>query len=127
VKPEGGPAMSVKPGKKSCVRTSGIITLSAWWPSDGWDEACLRWGYNDQSRQGHQCSETKPTGESWFHISTPLGNEPGSLMTRSKQVNYWTSGTVRECSEIASSPQQTEYSDLALTKCLTSTNCIPKI
>jgi hypothetical protein len=29
VKPEGGPAMSVKPGKKSCVRTSGIITLSA--------------------------------------------------------------------------------------------------
>jgi hypothetical protein len=29
VKPEGGPAVSVKPGQKSCVRSSGIITLSA--------------------------------------------------------------------------------------------------
>jgi hypothetical protein len=29
VKPEGGPPVSVKPGEKSCVRSSGIITLSA--------------------------------------------------------------------------------------------------
>ncbi len=35
VKPEGGTAASVKPGQKSCVRSSGIITLSAWGPSDG--------------------------------------------------------------------------------------------
>ncbi len=36
------------------------------------DEARLRRGH-DQSRQGHQCSETTLTGESQFHISTPLG------------------------------------------------------
>jgi hypothetical protein len=35
VKPEGGPPASVKPGQKSCVRSSGIITLLAQWPSDG--------------------------------------------------------------------------------------------
>jgi hypothetical protein len=35
VKPEGGPAASVKTGQESCVRSSGIITLSARWPSDG--------------------------------------------------------------------------------------------
>ncbi len=40
-------------------------------------------------------------GESRFHISTPLGIEPGSLMTGSKRVDHWTSGTVCECSEIA--------------------------
>ncbi len=34
VKPEGGPAASMKPGQKSCVRSSGIITLSAQRPSD---------------------------------------------------------------------------------------------
>jgi hypothetical protein len=27
VKPEGGPAASMKPGQDSCVRSSGIITL----------------------------------------------------------------------------------------------------
>jgi hypothetical protein len=38
------------------------------------DEARLRRGHrNDQSRLGHQCSETTLTGESWFHLSTPLG------------------------------------------------------
>ncbi len=37
------------------------------------DEACLRWGHNNQSRRGHQCSETTLTGESQFHISTPQG------------------------------------------------------
>jgi hypothetical protein len=31
----GGPAASVKPGQKSCVRLSGIITLLARRPSDG--------------------------------------------------------------------------------------------
>jgi hypothetical protein len=35
VKLEGGPAASVKPGQKSCVKSSGIITLSARGPSDG--------------------------------------------------------------------------------------------
>jgi hypothetical protein len=45
------------------------------------------------------------TEESWFHISTPLGIEPRSLMTGSKWVDHWTSGTVCECSEIAGSPQ----------------------
>jgi hypothetical protein len=71
------------------------------------DEACLRRGHNDQSRWGHQCSETMLTGESRFHISIPLGIEPGSLMTGSKRVDHWTSGTVYECSEIAGSPQTT--------------------
>ncbi len=35
VKPEGRPAASMKPGQESCVRSSGIITLSARGPSDG--------------------------------------------------------------------------------------------
>ncbi len=35
MKPEGRPAASVKPGKESCVRSSGIITLSVRGPSDG--------------------------------------------------------------------------------------------
>jgi hypothetical protein len=34
-------------------------------------------------------------------LSTPLGIEPGSLMTGSKRVDHWTSGTVCEFSEIA--------------------------
>jgi hypothetical protein len=34
VKPEGGPAASVKPGQKSCVRSSEIITLSVRRPCD---------------------------------------------------------------------------------------------
>jgi hypothetical protein len=47
------------------------------------------------------CSKTTLTGESRFHISTPPGIEPGSLMTGSKWVDHWTSGSVYECSEIA--------------------------
>jgi hypothetical protein len=35
----------------------------------------------------------------------PWGIELGSLMTGSKQVDHWTSGTVCECSEVAGSPQ----------------------
>ncbi len=35
VKPEGKPAESVKPGKESCVRSNGIITLLVQGPSDG--------------------------------------------------------------------------------------------
>jgi hypothetical protein len=69
------------------------------------DEARLRRGHNDQSRRGQQCSKTTLTGESRFHISNPLGIEPGSLKSGSKQVDHWTSGTVYECSEIAGSPQ----------------------
>jgi hypothetical protein len=69
------------------------------------DKARLRQGHNEQSRRGHQCSETTLTGESRFHISTPLGIEPRSVMTGSKRVVHWTSETWCECSEIASSPQ----------------------
>ncbi len=50
-------------------------------------------------------SETALTGESQFQISAPLVIEPGSLMTGSKQVDRWTSGTVYECSKIAGSAQ----------------------
>jgi hypothetical protein len=35
VKPEERPAASMKPGQESCVRSSGIITLLARGPSDG--------------------------------------------------------------------------------------------
>ncbi len=119
VKLEGGPAASMKPGQKSSVRSSGIITLLARWPSDGsgrspcwhdglvtvWDEARLRWGHNDQSRLGHQCSETTLTGESRFHKKTPLVIEPGSLMMGSKGLTHWTRESVCECSEIVGSPQ----------------------
>jgi hypothetical protein len=38
------------------------------------DEARLTRGHNDQSCQGHQCSETTLTGESPFHTSTPCGD-----------------------------------------------------
>ncbi len=66
-------------------------------------EACLRWGHNNQSHWGHQCSETTLTGESPFHISPPMGFEPGSLMAGSKRVVHWTSEKSCECSEIAGS------------------------
>ncbi len=75
----------------------GLVTVQ--------DKARLRRGHNDQTRRGHQCSETTVTGESRFYISIPLGIEPGSLMTGSKRVDHWASGTVCECSEIAGSPQ----------------------
>ncbi len=50
------------------------------------------------------------TGESQFHINTPLGIEPGFLMTGSKWVDHWTSGTVFDCREIAGSPQYKSFS-----------------
>ncbi len=50
-------------------------------------------------------SEKTLTGESQFHISTPLVIELVSLMMGSKRVDHWTSGAVCECSEIAGSPQ----------------------
>jgi hypothetical protein len=68
------------------------------------DEARLRRGNDDQSRRGHQWSKTSLTGESRFHISTPRGFAPGSLVTGSKQVVHWTSETWWERSEIAGSP-----------------------
>jgi hypothetical protein len=50
----------------SHCRHEGLVMLR--------DEARLRRGHrNDQSRWGHQCSETTLTGESWFHLSTPQG------------------------------------------------------
>ncbi len=57
-----------------------------------WDEARLKRGHNDQSRRGHQCSETTLTGGSRFHISTPLGIEPSS-----REANGWTTGPVELC------------------------------
>jgi hypothetical protein len=80
----------------SHCRHDGLVTVR--------DKVRLRRGHNDQSCRGHQCSETTLTGESRFHLSTPLGIEPRSLMTGSKRVDYWTSGTVYECSEIAGYP-----------------------
>ncbi len=53
--------------------------------------------------ESFDCSETTLTGESRFQISTPLGIEPGSLMTGSKTggpLDQWNC----ECSEIAGSP-----------------------
>ncbi len=51
------------------------------------------------------CSKTTLIGESWFHISTPWGFKPRSLVTGSKRVVHWTSETLWEWSEIAGSPQ----------------------
>ncbi len=61
-----------------------------------WEEARLRWGHNDQSRWGHQCSKTTLTEESRFHISTvpPLGLNPGPSW---REANGWTSGPVELC------------------------------
>jgi hypothetical protein len=103
VKSEGGPPVSVKPGQKSCVNQvrlshclhDGLVTVQ--------DEARLRKGHNDQSRQGHQCSEANmgiPVSHKY-----PLGIEPGSLMSGSKGLTHWTSETLCECSETAGSAQ----------------------
>ncbi len=74
------------------------------------NEVHLRRGHrNDQSRWGHQCSETTLMGESRFHISPPRIFEPGSLVTGSKWVVHWTSETCWEWSEIAGFPQVTDY------------------
>ncbi len=64
-------------GLSHCLH-GGLVTVQ--------DKARLRRGHNDQSRRGHQCSETTLTGESRFHISTHRGFEPGSLVTGSKWV-----------------------------------------
>ncbi len=81
----------------SQYRHDGLVTVQ--------DKARLRRGHNDQSRRGHQCSETTLTGKSRFHISTTPGIEPMSLMTGSKRVVHWTSETWYERSEIAGSSQ----------------------
>ncbi len=74
------------------------------------DEARLRWGHNDQSRWGHQCSETTLTGESQFHRSTPQG-----IWTRvpcNGKQTWW------EWSEIAGSTQPLLFgSNLPTTAC----------
>jgi hypothetical protein len=56
------------------------------------------------------------TGESRFHINTPLGIEHGSLMTGSKWVDHWTIGSVYECSEIAGSPQAPQQPAMSVVK-----------
>jgi hypothetical protein len=83
VKPERRPAASVKPGQEGCVRSSGTVTLSARGPSDNWGQSPV----DDQSRRGHQCSKTTLTGESRFHLSTPRGFEPVTLVAGCKQVS----------------------------------------
>jgi hypothetical protein len=83
VKPEGRPAASVKPGQESCVRSNETVTLSARGPSDSWGQSPV----DDQSRRGHQCSETTLTGESRFHISPPREFESVTLVAGSKQVS----------------------------------------
>jgi hypothetical protein len=98
-------AGSVKPGQKSCVRSSEIITLSARRPSDSSGRSLPQTRPQWSITSGHQCSETMLTWESWYHLSTPLGIEPGSLMTGRKWVVHWTSETWCECSEITGSPQ----------------------
>jgi hypothetical protein len=90
VKLEGGPAASVKLGQKSCVIKSAY-TLSAQsqvkHPLKGDESTGLHIVSMEPSespterqrsqwselRRAHQCSETMLTGESRFHISTPLG------------------------------------------------------
>jgi hypothetical protein len=57
--------------------------------------SCFPISYDQSPLPG--CSEITLTGEFQFHISTPLGIEPGSLMTGSKGLTH--------CSEIAGSPQ----------------------
>ncbi len=50
----------------SHCRHEGLVTV--------WDKARRRQGCNDdQSRRGHQCSETTLAGEFRFQISTPVG------------------------------------------------------
>ncbi len=52
--------------------------------------------------------------QSWFHMSTPLGIEPESCMTGGKRADFWTSGTVYECSEIAGSAQNPGMSTISM-------------
>jgi hypothetical protein len=117
-KPERGHAASVQLGQNSCVRDQ--VGLSHCW-HDGLvmvqDEARLRRDHNDQSCRGHQCGKTRLTGESRFHSRIPLGIEPRSLMTGSKWVDCWTSGTVCECSEIAGSLHHVCYCTLYMYVC----------
>ncbi len=87
-------------GTESCVRSSGIITLSAQGPSDG-----SGWSPPQTRPQKWSITSGSPTGESWFHISPPRGFMPRSLLTGSKGLVHWTSETWWEWSEIAGSPQ----------------------
>jgi hypothetical protein len=87
----------------SHCRHNGQVTV--------WEEARLRRGHNDQLRRGYQCSEATLTGESMFHRSTTPGDWTPSLMTGSKRVDHWTSGTVYECSEIADSPHYNSFNE----------------
>jgi hypothetical protein len=67
------------------------------------DKAGLRQGHNDQSRRDTNVADNAIRRIPVAH-KYPLGIEPGSLMTGSKQVDHWTSGTVYESSEIAGFP-----------------------
>jgi hypothetical protein len=58
------------------------------------DEARCRRGHNDQSHQGHQCSDTTLTGESRFHWSNPLGLNLGPSW---QKANRWTYKLVELC------------------------------
>ncbi len=85
--PQGSPpaadSVGCEAGRETCrereTRTEKLCEIK--WdyhivstrPSDGSGRGRHRRGHNDQSRRGHQSSETTLTGESRFHISTPLG------------------------------------------------------
>jgi hypothetical protein len=92
---EGRPAARLKLGQKSCVRSCGIITLSAQWPSDSLGRSPPQRGHNDLSYWGHQCSETKLTGDPQFHISTTLGIAPAGPSWR--EAKGWPTGLVWLC------------------------------
>jgi hypothetical protein len=80
VKLEGEPAASVKPGQKSCVRSSGISHCRHEGLVTVWDEARLGQSCNDdQSHWGLQCNETTLTGQSRFTYVPPRRFEPRSL------------------------------------------------
>ncbi len=93
--------IQLRPGMKFGMLISCLLFLSVFHGS-----AASSWGYTPQGWvENSRVCETTLTGEFRFHISSPLGIEPGSLMTGSKQVDHWTSGTEYKCSGIAGSLQ----------------------
>jgi hypothetical protein len=87
VKPEGGPAASVKPGQESCVRSSGIITLSARRSSDSYGRSL------PQTRPQWSITSGSPM-KFRFHISIPWGLNPCPSWREEKG---WPTGPVRLC------------------------------
>ncbi len=84
VKPEGGPAVSVKAGQKSCVRSSGIITLSALGPSDGSGRSPpqmrpQKWSITLGSPKSHFIlTMSSDQWVQWTTLLLPVTRDPGS-------------------------------------------------